>query len=276
MARSPTTRPNWVAGALASVWLVIVAVPILTMVSWSLQRRSDFLDNGPLSPPADPTLANLTDVLDSGFLTYLTNTLTVTAATIVLTLLLAVPCAYAILRSRSWVAGTAFRMFLLGLAIPAQAVIIPLFLIINRMRLYDSLTAVVLPTVAFGLPLVVLVLTGALRDITPDLYEAMTVDGASPLRILLSLVVPLSKGGVIAASIYSGLNAWNGFLFPLILTQDKENRVLTLGLQNYREEFGINMPGMMMAVLLTAMPVFVLYLVARRWLVAGLAGAGSK
>lgn len=269
-------RPNWWAGLLAAVWLVIVGVPIYTMVSWSLQTRADFLDNGPIAIPTALTLQNFLEVINSGFLGYLLNTLIVTVACVALTLVIAIPAAYAIVRSTNWLAGAMFRVFLFGLAIPAQATIIPLFLIINRMQLYDSLTAVVLPTVAFGLPLVILVLAGSLRDVSSQLYDAMTVDGAGPFRIMWQLVIPMSRGSIAAAGTYSALNAWNQFLFPLILTQDPSQRVLTLSLQNYRNEFQVNLPAMMMAVMLTALPVFVLYLVARRWLIAGLAGVGSR
>jgi xylobiose transport system permease protein len=136
-------RPNYLAGVLATVWLVIVGVPIYTMVSWSLQTRDSFLDRGPIAIPASITFENVADVLDSGFMRYLVNTVIVTVACVVLTLVVAIPAAYAIVRSTSRVASSMFRVFLLGLAIPAQATIIPLYLIINRMQLYDSLTAVI-------------------------------------------------------------------------------------------------------------------------------------
>lgn len=270
------TRPNYIAGALTTVWLVIVGVPIYVMLSWSLQTRADFLDRGPLAIPASLTFENFVDVMDSGFMRYLVNTVIVTVASVALTLLVAIPAAYSIVRSLSWFSGTMFRVFLAGLAIPAQATIIPLYLIINRMQLYDSLTAIILPTVAFGLPLVILVLVGSLRDVSTELYDAMTVDGAGPFRIMMQLVIPMSKGAIAAVGTYTALGAWNQFLFPLILTQDPSMRVLTLSLTSFKQEFQINVPGMMMAVMLTALPVFVLYLVARRWLIAGLAGMGSK
>jgi xylobiose transport system permease protein len=270
------TRPNYAAGALSAVWLVIVGVPIYVMVSWSLQTRDGFLDNGPLAIPTSLTLSNVGEVLDSGFVRYLLNTAVVTVASVALTLVVAVPAAYAIVRSMSRFSGTMFRIFLAGMAIPAQATIIPLYLIINRMQLYDSLTAIILPTVAFGLPLVILVLVGSLRDVSTELYDAMTVDGAGPFRILWQLVIPMSKGAIAAVGTYTALGAWNQFLFPLVLTQDPSMRVLTLSLTSYKQEFQINVPGMMMAVMMTALPVFVLYLVARRWLIAGLAGMGSK
>ncbi len=270
------TRPNYLAGLMAAVWLVIVGVPVYAMVSWSLQTRDSFLDRGPLALPGSITFANVAEVFDSGFMRYLLNTAIVTAASVALTLVIAIPAAYAIVRSMSWFSGAMFRVFLAGLAIPAQATIIPLYLIINRMQLYDSLTAIILPTVAFGLPLVILVLVGSLRDVSKELYDAMTVDGAGPFRILWQLVIPMSKGAIAAVGTYTALGAWNQFLFPLVLTQDPSMRVLTLSLTSYKQEFQINVPGMMMAVMLTALPVFVLYLVARRWLIAGLAGMGSK
>jgi xylobiose transport system permease protein len=76
--------------------------------------------------------------------------------------------------------------------------------------------------------------------------------------------------------IYTALQAWNGFLFPLILTQSPSVRVLTLGLYQYQSQFGINVPGLMAAVLLSGLPLFVLYLCARRWLIAGFVSLGNR
>ncbi|MEN3356672.1 MAG: xylobiose transport system permease protein [Mycobacteriales bacterium] len=274
--RRSASRPNWVAGVLTTLWLVIVGTPLYLMISWSLQRQDKFADNGPLAPPTHPTGFNFRDVFAHGFTTNLLVTAEVTAASVLITLALALPAAFAIVRSRSWLAGTAFRIFLLGLAIPAQAVIIPVYLIIIKLQLYDTLLAVILPTVAFGLPLGILVLAGALRDVTSEMYEAMAVDGATPMRMFLNLVLPLSRGSITAVGIYSGLNAWNGFIFPLVLTQSPDRRPVALALWNFQTEHGLNTPGLMMAVLLSAVPPFVLYIFARRWLVAGLAGVGGR
>jgi xylobiose transport system permease protein len=265
-----------VAGVLTTGWLAIVGLPLYLMVSWAVQRQSEFTDNGPLAPPAHPTGFNFTDVLAKGFTTNLLVTVQVTAASIVLTLALALPAAFAIVRSNSWLAHSSFRIFLLGLAIPAQAVIIPVYLIIIKLHLYDTLLAIILPTVAFGLPLAILVLAGSLRDVTSEMYEAMAVDGATPLRMFVSLVLPLSRGSVTAVGIYTGLNAWNGFIFPLVLTQSADRRPVALALWSFQTEHGLNTPGLMMAVLLSAVPPFVLYVFARRWLVAGLAGVGGR
>lgn len=179
-------------------------------------------------------------------------------------------------RSNSWLASASFRMFLLGLAIPAQTVIIPLYWVITQMGLYDTLVAVILPTVAFTLPLVILILSGALRDVPRDMYEAMTLDGAGSFRMLISAVIPVSRGSISAVCIFVGLHAWNSFIFPLIFIRDQDKKMVTLGLQQFQQQFAVDIPGLMMAVLLSAIPVFLLYVFARRWLIAGLAGVGGR
>ncbi|SCK06408.1 carbohydrate ABC transporter permease [Streptomyces sp. WMMB 322] len=274
--RSLLHRANIPGGAASLVWLVIVLVPLWCMLSWSVQSRDGFLDNGPIGLPRQLTPENLTTVLEGGFTRAFVNTVIVTVVSVALTLVCAVPAAYAVVRSTSRFVAGAFSVFLLGLAIPAQAVIIPVYLMIVRMGLYDTKPAIILPTVAFGLPFAVLILAGSLRDVPAENYEAMTLDGAGPMRTLWSLVIPMSRGSIVAVGIYAALQAWNGFLFPLILTQSEEQQILTLNLWNFQTEYGVNIPGLMTAVLLSAAPVFIAYVLARRWIVAGLAGLGGK
>nr|WP_231134970.1 carbohydrate ABC transporter permease [Motilibacter deserti] len=189
---------------------------------------------------------------------------------------MAVPAAYAIVRSGSRVSARTLRVFLLGLAIPAQAVIVPVFLLVSQLGLYDTLLAVILPTAAFCLPVCVLVLTTAMRDVPEEMYEAMALDGSGPARALVRLVLPLSRHGIATAAVYSALQAWNGFLFPLVLTQSESTRVLPLGLYDFQDEYGTDVPGLLAAVVLSVLPVLVACLFARRALVSGLVGAGGK
>ncbi|CAL9533732.1 carbohydrate ABC transporter permease [Streptomyces sp. enrichment culture] len=271
-----TRRPNPVAGAGALIWLVVVLIPVYAMLSASLTGPDKALTGNPLKPPSDPTLDNYNTVLNSGFGHLLANTAIVAVAVVGIVLLLCVPLAYVVVRTRNRWSGAAFRLFLLGVAIPAQAVVVPLYLLIAKLDLYDTLLAVILPTAAFAMPVSVLVLVGTLRDISEELYEAMALDGASPLRMLFRLTIPLAKGGISTVVVYSALQAWNGFLFPLIFTQSDGPRVLTLGLFNYVSQFGVNIPALLASVVLSGIPIFAVYLVARRALVGGLMGVGGK
>ncbi|MDT0443932.1 carbohydrate ABC transporter permease [Streptomyces sp. DSM 41886] len=269
-------RANYPAGVGVLVWLVIVMVPLYILVASTLQTRQSYLDNGPLSLPTEPTLDAYRTVLESDFPRYLLNTAIVTASCAAIAIVLAVTVSYSIVRTRSRASRRIFQIFLLGLAIPSQAVIIPVYLIITELQLYDTLLAIILPTAAFALPVSVLILVGTMRDIEEELYESMALDGASQTRILLQLVVPISRAGISTVGVFSALGAWNGFLFPLILTQSPETRVLTLGLYDYVGEFRVDIPALLAAVVLSIVPIFTAYLFARRQLINGLMGVGGR
>jgi xylobiose transport system permease protein len=267
---------NMPAGVASVVWLVIVGLPLYVLVLTTLRDRDAYFDEGALSLPGDLTLDNYRTVLESDFLTYLLNTAIVTVATAAIVVVLSVCVGYTVVRTLSRSSQRIFQFFLLGLAIPAQAVIIPIYLLITQLHLYDSLLAIILPTAAFCLPVCVLILAGTMRDIEEEMYEAMALEGASQTRVLLQLVVPLSRGGISTVGVYAALQAWNNFLFPLILTQSRESRVLTLGLYDYVGQFRVDIPALLAAVVLSIVPIFVVYLFARRQLINGLMGVGGR
>lgn len=273
---SPLRRPNFPAGAAAFLWLLVVGVPLYTLLVATFQRRENYMASNPLLPPADPTLDNYVAAIESGLPGFVWNTLLVTVAVVVLVVAFTTTTAFAIVRARTRWTNAVFRIFLLGLAIPLQAVVVPVYLIIVELGLYDSLMAIVLPTAAFALPVCVLILTGSMRDISDDLYEAMALDGAGSVRTFVQLVLPMSRPGISTVGVYAAIQAWNGFLFPLVLTQSEENRLITLGLFEFQGQFGIDIPGLLAAVVLSAIPILIVYLIARRSLVAGLMGVGGK
>ena len=271
-----SARPNWLGGAAAAIWLVIVGVPLYYLLANSLTRRGDYQNNGPLSLPSHAGFGSYSNVLNSGFTGYLANTAVVTLGTVALVLGLATPAAYAIVRSRSRLVRAGFTVMLAGLAVPAQATIVPLYFVMTRLHLYDSLIAIILPTAAFGLPMSILVLTSTMRDIPESLYEAMSLDGAKPREVLRTLVLPLARPAMLTVGIYTALGAWNGFIFPLVLTQSDSARVLTLGLWNFQGEHGTDVPSTMAAVVLSMLPLLALYLLGRRHLLRGLTAGFGK
>ncbi|GAA5038673.1 raffinose/stachyose/melibiose transport system permease protein [Thermocatellispora tengchongensis] len=265
-----------VSGGAALVWTAIVVVPIYWVVVTSLRERAEFVTSSPLALPGDPTLANYQTVLSGGFAGYLLNSVIVTAATVAVTIVVSLMAAFVIVRHGSRWSRLYFRLFLLGLAIPLQAVIIPVYLLIIRMSLYDSLLAIILPSAAFAVPVTVMILVSFLRDVPRSLFEAMVVDGATEWRLLLDLAAPLARPALITVAVYDGLQVWNGFLFPLILTQSDERAVLPLALTLYRGQFGIDVPATMAAVVLSTLPMLAVFVLARRHLVAGLTAGFSK
>lgn len=269
-------RSNFFGGFLAFVWLAIVIVPIYYIVVTSFRVQSTFYTENPLAFPSEPTLGAYRRVLENDFLLYFGNSVFVTVVAVGILLFICVMASYYIVRSTSKLAQTIFSIVLLGLAIPMQATIIPVYYMIVRLGLYDTLWALILPSVGFAIPITILILVNFMRDIPRELFESMRVDGASDWAILFKLVLPLSKSALVTVGIYDALNVWNGFLFPLVLTQSSNKRVLPLSLWSYQGEFQIDIPAVLAAVVLSVLPLLAAYIVGRRQLVAGLTAGFGK
>jgi raffinose/stachyose/melibiose transport system permease protein len=269
-------RPNVIGATFAWVWLGIILLPVYYMVITSLRTTGDYFDSNPLLPAREPTLAAFQEVFQNDFGRYLLNSVVVTGATVVILLTVAVMASYVVVRNYSWASRRVFQLILLGLAIPAQATIVPLYYLITQLGLYDTLIALILPSVGFGIPITVLILTSFIRDIPKELFESMTVDGAGQWQILTRLVLPLARPAIVTVGIYEALQVWNGFLFPLVLTGAPKVRVLPYSLFSYQSEHGINTPAILASVVLSALPVLAAYIVGRRQLVAGLTAGFGK
>ena len=277
--RNTSQRRGWgevIPAILGIIWLLIAFYPILYMFITSLTPLTDYFTDIPWLPPSHPTLENYGTVLTNDFGLYFFNTVFVTVLSVLLIVAVSLFAAYAISRIRSRFTQAVFSLFLVGLAIPLQATIIPLYALISDLHLYDTLFALILPNVAFGIPLSILVLVTYIRDIPKELHESMWIDGAGHFRILRNLVLPLSRPALITVTIYESIQVWNGFLFPLVLTQDPSVRVMPLALWSYQGEYTTNAPAILAAVLLSATPIILLYIVGRRQLLGGLIAGFSK
>jgi raffinose/stachyose/melibiose transport system permease protein len=271
-------RPNWLGGAAGWLWLLIVIVPIYWIVITSLKTQSNYFVTNPFAPPTEPTMDNYKLVIENDFIRYFVNSTIVTLGAVVPAVLVSFMAAYAIVRAGDsmWTLRWVNSLFLMGLAIPLQAAIIPVYLIVIRLHMYDTLAAIILPSIAFAIPLSVLVLTNFIRDVPKELFDSMRVDGASEWGTLRHLAFPLTRPALVTVSIYNGLAIWNGFLLPLILTQSPSQRTLPLALWTFQGEFSINVPAVLASVVLTALPIVVLYALGRRQLLSGLTAGFSK
>jgi raffinose/stachyose/melibiose transport system permease protein len=275
--RSSLLRLNWLGGSLSWLWLLVVMIPIYWIVITSFKTQDNFFITNPFAPPTSPTLDNYRLVVESNFARYFGNSVIVTLGAVLPAVLISFMASFAIVRaSRSRFLRTVNRLFLMGLAIPLQATIIPVYLIIIRLHLYDTLLAIILPSIAFAIPLSVLVLTNFIRDVPKELFESMRMDGATEWGTLWRLVFPLTRPALVTVTIYNGLGIWNGFLLPLVLTQSPEQRTLPLALWTFQGQYSVNVPAVLASVVLTTLPILILYVVGRRQLLSGLTAGFSK
>ncbi|GLY92872.1 carbohydrate ABC transporter permease [Actinoplanes sp. NBRC 103695] len=269
---------NWLGGGFAWVWLLVVMIPIYWIVITSFKTSGNFFDTNPFVPPTDPTLENYRLVIEADFIRYFANSVMVAAGTVIPAVLFSFMAGYAIIRGgpNSRFLRLSNSLFLMGLAIPLQAVIIPVYLIIIRLQMYDTLGAIILPSVAFAIPLSVLVLANFIRDVPKELFESMRMDGATEWGTLWNLAFPLTRPALVTVAIYQGLQSWNGFLLPLVLTTAPERRTLPLALWTFQGQYSVNVPAVLASVVLTTLPILILYAVGRRQLLSGLTAGFGK
>ncbi|MFF5083790.1 carbohydrate ABC transporter permease [Actinoplanes sp. NPDC000266] len=268
---------NWAGGSLSWLWLFVVMLPIYWIVITSFKTQDTYFITNPLAPPTDLTFENYKSVIEADFVRYFFNSVVVTIGAVVPAVVISFMAGYAIVRGAGNRTLKAMNwVFLTGLAIPLQAVIIPVYLIIIKLKMYDTLAAIILPSIAFAIPLSVLVLSNFIRDVPKELFESMRMDGASEWGTMWRLAFPLTRPALVTVTIYSALNVWNGFLLPLVLTQSPDQRTIPLALANFQGQFGINVPAIAASVTLTTVPIVILYAIGRRQLLSGLTAGFGK
>ena len=255
------------------IWSLMVALPLYYLVLTSFRTQGGYLTSNPWLPTGQLTLGQYRSVISQGFFRYFLNSAIVTVAAVALTLAVSVLAAHRVVLNRTRLSRATFRYLLIGLAVPVQALMIPVFVVIDNAHLYDTLAALILTGVAFSIPVSVLILVNFLREVPAELTEAMQIDGATDRQVLLRLVLPLSRPALIMLAVYDGLVNWNNFVLPLVLTTSPAVRVLPLELFSFETEFGVNVPGVLASVVLATLPMVLAFVFGYRYIVRGL-GAG--
>jgi raffinose/stachyose/melibiose transport system permease protein len=207
-----------------------VIAPIYYMVLASFRSQGSYLTANPWLPRGGLTLSEYGTVFGAGLGRYLLNSVIITVVCVLLTTSMCLGAAFRIVRKSTRAAAASFRILLLGLAIPIQAIIVPLYLLVYKLHLYDTLLALMLTMTAAAVPVSVLIMVSFVRDIPRELIGAIMVDGGTEWTVFRRLIVPLAKPVLATLSIYDGLNVWNNFILPLVLTQSNSVAVLPLGL----------------------------------------------
>ncbi|GAA1955472.1 carbohydrate ABC transporter permease [Amycolatopsis minnesotensis] len=208
---------------------------------------------------------------------FLTTVLLVGASAIV-TVAIAAPAAYALTRLGVRGSGPMTNFFAIGMGVPFQTVIIPLFVGMAKLNLTNSLIGLFLVYVALSLPFTVFLLTGFFRSLPDEMEEAAAIDGASPFRTFTSIMLPLARGGLITALTLNAIGLWNETLLSIVFLQDNAKFTLAralftfYGAASYQSEYG----GLIAGVTIVVLPMLVLYIVLARRIITGLTlGAGK-
>ncbi len=271
-------RPAWQVAshyALLCVLAVLCMAPIVVIFATSLRQQVDIF-SAPLNFIFLPTLENYRAVLqEDKFDRYLANSLFVGIVSTLITLLLGCMAAYGLARYRFPGRTAIATTTLLLRTVPLAVLAIPVFMIWSEWKLVNSLWGLVLLYVAVNLPFTIWLLYGFVLQVPVELEEAAAIDGAGPVRIFLSVLLPLIGPGLAAAAIFTFRIAWNEFILALVLT-DRQTRTLPVAASLFITDLGVDWGRVMAMASLIAIPPLIFTFIAARQIITGLTAGAVK
>jgi len=255
---------------------VFIIFPIYYMVTISLKTPRDIYRE-PSLLPSNPTLNNYTDLfVTQGFLINIRNSLIIATSSTVISVFISVIAAYSLVRLKYRFRNLAGKLILFSYLTPSTLLFIPLAVIIARLQLGNTLHGLIFVYLTFAAPLSTWMLMGFFRGIPTDLDEQAMVDGATPIGALFRVLLPLAAPGIVAVSVFTFTGAWNELLFALIFTTSPSNWTVPVAVQYLITgdvfRWGVIMAGSVSS----AVPVMILYYLAQKYVVQGLAAGAVK
>lgn len=265
-----------VSHTLLAIWSVVVIVPFLWVVLSSFKTSKEILAS-PFSLPKHWQFVNYSHAwTKSGIGSYFFNTVIVVGCALVLVMLLGAMCAYVLARFDFRGRMVIYYSMLGGLTFPIFLVVVPLFFVLQSIGLLNTLPGLIITYVAYALPFTVFFLYAFFRSLPEDVYEAALIDGAGEWRTFFQIMLPMAGPGMSGVAIFNFLGLWNQFLLPVALNTEKDNYVLTQGMASFSSQAGYNVDfgALFAAVVMTVLPVLVVYLIFQRR-IAGTVSTGT-
>jgi ABC-type sugar transport system, permease component len=258
---------------IATVLIAICIAPVLYIIIGGFRTNSQITVD-PAGFPSPWVTKNYADVLASQlFWQQFGNSVISAVATTVGTVALALMASFVIARYDFRGRNLMYSLFAAGLMFPLTVAITPLYLLIKNIGLANNLLGVILPQIAFALPMTVIILVPFLAAIPKELEEAAFIDGASRLGFFFRMVLPLSLPGVITTAILAFVGAWNSYMLPLFILNDAKMYTLPLGVQAFGSEHSVDTAAVLAFTSLSMLPALFFFSIFERRIVGGLTGA---
>jgi raffinose/stachyose/melibiose transport system permease protein len=255
----------------------IVVAPVLTAILGSIRTTGEFMSTPFGLPKNGIQWENYTDILgDSPFWISLKNSVLITSGVALLNLACASMLAFIFSRVTFRGRGLLFNIILLGLLFPLVIAILPIFIQVRQLHLINSLWGVILPMVAFGLPISTVILRTFFLNIPGELEDAAYIDGCSTFGFFRFILLPLARPALMTVATLQVVASWNEYFLPLMVLNDTKLWPLPLGIMQYQGQFGTDYARVMAYVTLLVIPALAFYLVAEKYIVTGLTGGELK
>ena len=253
-----------------------IVVPIIFGVLGGFKDNGQLFTN-PFGLPSPWVRSNYLDVLGSAmFWRQTTNSLGIALATTVLVVGIAAMAAFIFARYAFRGREFLFTVFAIGLMFPFAVATLPLFVLLRTMGLLNNPLGVILPQVAFGLPITIIILRSFFRSIPAEIEESAVLDGCGPFRFFWRILLPMSRPAIGTVSVLAIVGSWNNYLLPLIVFNDSKWWTLPLGVQQFQSQYSSDNARILAYVALAMLPSLLFYAVAERQLIGGLTSGITK
>lgn len=262
-------RPFFLGRALLQLFLIIVAIiqiyPLIWLAFFSLKDNSEIFSGDVAGLPKKFLWSNYARALSDGnVLSYFNNSVWVTVVSIILVLILSAMSGYAITRMNWKLSGMTMTLILLGMMVPIHAALLPLFMVLKNLHLLNTYWALIIPYVAFGIPMAVFILGSFFKGIPREMEESAVMDGCGIYRTFFSIVLPLVRPAIATVAIFTFLSCWNELMFAVTFINDAKIQTLTVGMMSmvgtYITQWGIIGAGLM----ITTLPTIAIYLLLNK------------
>jgi N,N'-diacetylchitobiose transport system permease protein len=259
------------------VSIVLMGFPVYWMLTTSFKKREDVLSTEPRILPESFTLDSYREAFSrEGFYSSLRNSLIVVLITVLISLFLATFASVAIARMKFRGKRSFITTLLIVQMLPLSALIIPLFLLLTKLQVTNTIGGLAITYVAFILPFTIWTLRGFLANIPYDIEEASLVDGCTRLQAYRYVLLPLMAPGLVATAIFAFIQAWNEFLLAYIIMQSQDKLTLPVWLAGFTTRTGTDWGPLMAASTVTAIPVVIFFSLIQKRIATGVTSGAVK
>ena len=270
-------RKTWINYTLLIVFLLITILPLVFLMLLSVKSGTEIITGSVLSLPEKFYWENFSNAWIAGKINmYFFNSVIITLASSVLTLVLGLPMAYAIARMRWKLSGTVQTILMVGIMIPIHATLIPLFVLLRNMGLMNSYFSLILPYVASTLPITVYIIRNFLINIPFEMEEAAFLDGCGIIGAFVRVIIPTIKQSLVVVITLNSLTYWNEYVMASTLVTDPTKYTIPIGLKSFSSDYSADYGAIAAGCLISVIPLLLLYLCFTDLLEKGLVAGAMK
>lgn len=252
--------------------------PLVWMLYSSLKVKREF-NKDIISLPTDPTIQNFIDVLtnpDYHIGDSILNSVRTTVISVALIVFFGFIVGYFLARIRFKGSKIIWLMLLMGMLIPVHSLLVPIYVVFNRTGLSNQWFTLIIPYVAFGMPIAVFLCQSFIKEVPTALEEAASIDGCSFSGTLFKVIMPICKPIMITVAILQTFSCWNEFSFALVLIKDTALQTVPLAMTQFTGQFSSDYPKIMAAMLITMAPIVILYFAFSKQIIKGMVAGAVK